>query len=126
MRVSAKIFLAYLAVLLLAVVAGDLLLVRFLENLLLTNARQDLQQEWFEAAPGLQGAVLAPSRAKALGERLEKFAAGSPYRFTLFDLAGNRVADTGPEASMGSDAAAAPPEVKQALDSGQAFALRAV
>ncbi|MCC6272334.1 MAG: PAS domain S-box protein [Deltaproteobacteria bacterium] len=123
-RVSGKIFLAYLAVLLVAVLAGDLLLVRFLENLLLTNARQDLRQEWFEAAPGLQGAVIAPSRAKALGERLEKFAAGNPYRFTLFDLAGNRVADTGPQASAAP--AAAPPEVRQALDSGQAFALRAV
>ncbi len=125
-RFSGKILLAYFAAILLAVIAGDLLLIRFLENLLLANARQDLQQEWIESYPSLHGAVVAPSRAQELRGKLEKLAQDTSYRFTLFDLSGTPVADSRPGQLPDSGGLPRLPEVRQALQNGQAFALRAV
>ncbi len=125
-RLSGKILLAYFGAILLAVIAGDLLLIRFLENLLLANARQDLQQEWIESYPSLQGAVVAPSRAQELRGKLEKLAQDTSYRFTLFDLSGTPVADSRPGEPPDSGRLPRLPEVSQALQNGQAFALRAV
>lgn len=122
-RFSGKIFLTYLAVLVFAAGAGDLFLVRLLEKLLLTNARQDLQQEWYQASPALQGQNL--TRTKAMQDKLAKLAQNTSYRLTLFDLAGNYLADSDPNHPLDTETSNQPaPEVKQALDLGQAFALR--
>lgn len=125
-RFSGKIFITYLFVVLLAMIAGDLLLVRFLENLLLTNARQSLQEKWVESSPNLQGLTMTQARSKSLNERLAKLAANTPYRLSLFDLAGNFLADS---TGIASPAAAAKdfnqlPEVKQAIELGQSYAFR--
>ncbi|MCE9624368.1 MAG: HAMP domain-containing protein, partial [Deltaproteobacteria bacterium] len=125
-RFSGKIFITYLFVVLLAMIAGDLLLVRFLENLLLTNARQSLQEKWVESSPNLQGLTMTQARSKSLNERLAKLAANTPYRLSLFDLAGNFLADS---TGIASPAAVAKdlnqlPEVKQAIELGQSYAFR--
>ena len=125
-RFSGKIFVTYLFVVLIGMIVGDLLLMRFLGNLLFTNARQSLQEKWVESSPNLQGLTMTPARSKSLHEKLTKLAANTPYRLSLFDLAGNFLADSTESASPAalSKDLNQLPEVKQAIETGQSYAFR--
>ncbi|MFO1462955.1 MAG: ATP-binding protein [bacterium] len=116
-RLSGKIFLAYLTVVFLALFAGDYLLIRFVEDLLLSNARQGLQNEWNEVSPRLAGWKAGKGPQPGLQEKLQRWAQATPYRLSLFELDGGFVAD-----SLGVELRG--PEVSRAVASGQAMAWR--
>lgn len=118
-RFSGKFFLFYLVFVLAGMILANYLLVGFIENLLLTNARQSLQEKWVDSYPSLQGLNISAERRAFLSERLKKLSKGGPFSLALYDLSGRLVADTG---SVGPDKSLSP-DVKYALRDGQAFAL---
>ncbi|HKX13296.1 MAG TPA: ATP-binding protein [bacterium] len=121
-RFSGKIFFLYLIFVLAAMVAVNLLLLRFIENLQLTNARQSLQEKWIDSYPNLQGLTISEQRKAFLGEKLRQLAKDGIFHLALYDLSGNFLADSekAPGLTPGNPTS---PEIRNALRDGHAFAL---
>jgi two-component system phosphate regulon sensor histidine kinase PhoR len=121
-RFSGKIFFLYLVFILAAMTAANLLLLRFIENLQLTNARQSLQEKWVDSYPSLQGLPISEQRKAFLAEKLRQLAKEGSFHLALYDLSGAFLADSEktPDTAPGNPAS---PEISLALRDGQAFAL---
>lgn len=120
-RFSGKFFFLYLVFVLAGMILANRLLVDFIEDLLLTNARQSIQEKWVDSYPSLQGLNISVGRRAALDDRLQKLRQDGPFQLALYDLSGALVATTDKAPEKPDNALS--PDVRLALGDGQAFAL---
>lgn len=120
-RFSGKFFFFYIVLVLAGMTVANYFSAGYIEDLLLTNARQSLQEKWIDSYPSLQGLDMSVQRRSYLRDRLMKLQKGGPFQLALYDLSGQLIAETDP--SIGQSNKSLAPDVDHALREGQAFAL---